>query len=66
MAQEGSEMRVPTIKKVQARLRLAAATISSLTRRQLRKGKPVSYGVLTVPTPNVTAGRTPNPFTGGN
>jgi hypothetical protein len=59
-------MRVPTLKKVQARMRLLAATISSLTRRQLRKGKPVSYGVFTVPVPNTTPGRIPNPFTGGN
>jgi hypothetical protein len=59
-------MRVPTLKKVQARMRLLASTISSLTARQLRKGKPVSYGAFTVPPPNVTPGRTPNPFSGGN
>jgi hypothetical protein len=60
-------VRIPTVKKVQSRMRLLAATIRSLTKRQLRKGKPVSYGVFdaTLP-PNTTEGRTPNPFSGGN
>jgi hypothetical protein len=60
-------MRVPTIKKVQRRMLLLANTISSLTRRQLKKGKPVSYGVFNAALPpNTILGRTPTPFSGGN
>jgi hypothetical protein len=56
----------PTLRLIQRRLQLAADSISRLTRYQLRHGKPISYGVLTVPTPNTVPGRVPNPFTGGN
>lgn len=56
----------PTLRLIQRRLELAAASINRLTTYQLRHGKPISYGVLTVPPPNTTPGRTPNPFTGGN
>lgn len=58
--------RVMTLKRVQGRMRLLARSITSLTRRQLRQGKPVSYGMFAVPTPNGVLGRTPNPFSGGN
>ena len=56
----------PTLRLIQRRLELAAASISRLTRYQLKKGRAVSYGVLTVPTPNEVIGRTPTPFSGGN
>lgn len=58
--------RKPTLALIRNRLKLAAASISRLTKYQLRKGRAVSYGVLTVPSPNTTLGRTPDPFTGGN
>lgn len=58
--------RKPTLKRVQARMKLVSRSISSLTKYQLRKGRAVSYGVFTVPSPNTVLGRTPSPFTGGN
>lgn len=55
-----------TMAGVKRRLELAASSIKRLTLHQLKKGKPVSWGVLTPPAPNTTLGRTPNPFSGGN
>lgn len=59
-------MRVVTLKKVQATMRLLAHRISRLTLRETRLGKPISYGVFSVPAPNTDLRRTPNPFSGGN
>jgi hypothetical protein len=59
-------MRGITLKRVQRRMAQLAGNINSLTLRELRKGKPVSFGTLTPPAPNTTLGRTPNPFSGGN
>ena len=57
---------VITLKKVQRRMRQLASNINSLTLRELKKGRPVSYGVFTAIPPNTTLGRTPTPFSGGN
>lgn len=51
---------------VLAKLRALASSINRLTERELRLGKPISWGVLVPPAPNTTRGRTPNPFSGGN
>jgi hypothetical protein len=55
-----------TVKKCQRKMKSLAVSINALTRRELRLGKPISFGVMTVIPPNVTPGRTPNPFSGGN
>lgn len=60
-------MRVPTVKKVQRRMKLLADTISSLTRRQTRKRQAISYGPFNASLPpNTNPMRTPAAFTGGN
>jgi hypothetical protein len=41
-------------------------SINRLTQYCLRKGKPVPWGAFALPTPNITMGRTPLPFSGGN
>lgn len=56
-----------TIGKVQRVMKRLAANIRSLTRRQNRLGKAISYGVFPEPLPpNTDMRRVPNPFTGGN
>lgn len=59
-------MRVPTIKKVQAAMRLLEHRISSLTTRQNRKGQAQSYAAFTVLAPNTNLRRIPTPWSGGN
>lgn len=60
-------MRVVTLAQVRSTMRLLEHRISRLTRRQLRKGLPVSYGVFDSRVPaNTTLGRTPTPWTPGN
>jgi len=56
-----------TIGKVQRQMKRLAGNISSLTRRQNRLGKAISYGVFNAALPpNTDLRRTPSPFTGGN
>jgi hypothetical protein len=55
-----------TVKKCQKKMLSLQVSINALTRRELRLGKPVSFGFMTVIPPNTTIGRTPLPFSGGN
>lgn len=55
-----------TVKKIQTVMKRLATNINALTRREVRLGKAISFGVFTVIAPNTVKGRTPNPFTGGN
>ena len=59
-------MRIPTIRKVQAAMRLLEHRISSLTHRQNRKGQAVSYAPFSVIAPNTNVRRLPTPWSGGN
>jgi len=59
-------MRGMTLARVKRRMAQLASNINSLTKREIAKGKAISFGVLVPPPPNVTKGRTPDPFTGGN
>lgn len=61
-----AQTRKMTLARVRARMRLLERSISSLTARQLKKGKAVSYGPFSDPGPNVNQSRFPTPFTGGN
>jgi hypothetical protein len=59
-------MRPSSLKQVQATMRLLEARLQSLINAQVRKGLVQSYGTFATPAPNVTPGRAPNPFAGGN
>jgi hypothetical protein len=58
--------RTMTLARVRSRMRLLQRSITSLTRKQLKRGKAVSYGTFADPGPNTNQLRFPNPFTGGN
>jgi hypothetical protein len=58
--------RTMTLARVRSRMKLLARSITSLTRKELRKGKAVSYGTFTDPGPNTNQLRFPDPFSGGN
>lgn len=55
-----------TLARVRGRMRLLERSISSLTARQLKKGKAVSYGPFVDPGPNTNQSRLPTAFSGGN
>jgi hypothetical protein len=56
-----------TVGKVQRQMKRLASNIRTLTRREIRKGKPISYGVFNDGlSPNEDIRRTPTPFSGGN
>ena len=57
-----------TIGKVQRIMRRLASNIRSLTKRQTRLGRPISYGVFPdpPPEPNGIVHRLPTPWTPGN
>lgn len=56
----------PNLRRTQSLLNALAVSINRLTEHNLKKGKPVPWGVLTPPPPNTVLGRTPAPFSGGN
>lgn len=55
-----------TVKKAQTHMKRLVASINALTKREIRLGKAISFGVFTVIPPNTVKGRTPTPFSGGN
>lgn len=59
-------MRGMTLARVKRRLAQLASNINALTKREIAKGRAISYGVLAPPPPNTVKGRTPDPFSGGN
>jgi hypothetical protein len=59
-------MRGMTLARVKRRLAQLASNINSLTKREIKGGRAISFGTLTPPSPNTTKGRTPTPFSGGN
>jgi hypothetical protein len=56
-----------TIGKVQRQMKRLAGNIRTLTRREVRLNRPISYGVFPdpPPPPNIVLGRTPTPWTPG-
>lgn len=55
-----------TVAGARRKLEDAARSISSVRKAQIRRGKAIPFGPLTVPEPNRDPNRQPLPFTGGN